>query len=71
MAPGDYTLKIAKVTQEQAYDAAGKLTDVLRVDFTVGSHGPFTKRFAANGFEQAAAKLELQQFATSIQQLGT
>lgn len=71
MDANDYTLRITKVTQEQAYNADGKLVDTLRVDFMVGGHGPFTKRFAANGFEQAAAKLELQQFAQSIQLLGT
>jgi len=71
MIPADYTLNITKVTQEQAYDAAGKLHDVIRVDFKLGEHGPFTKRFTASGFDQNAAKAEIQQFALSIQQLGT
>lgn len=65
----DFTLKITKVAQEQAYSADGKLTDVVRVDFMVGEHGPFSKRFTSSGFDQAAAKLELQTFAQSIQQL--
>lgn len=67
--PNDFTLKITKVTQEQAYSADGKLTDVVRVDFLVGEHGPFSKRFTSSGFDQNAAKLELETFRQSIQQL--
>jgi hypothetical protein len=71
MDANDYTVRITKVGQEQAYNADGKLVDTLRVDFNVGNHGPFIKRFAAAGFDQNAAKAELQQFALSLQQLGT
>jgi hypothetical protein len=71
MDANDYTLRITKVTQEQAFNAENKLVDVLRVDFMVGAHGPFTKRYPANGFDQAAAKTDLQQFAQSVQLLGT
>lgn len=67
--PNDYTVKVTKVTQEQAYSADGKLSDVVRVEFMIGDHGPFTKRFAASNFDQNAAKQELQTFAASIQQL--
>lgn len=70
MMPSDYSLKITRVTQEQAYDPAGKLNDVIRVDFMLGEHGPFTKRFAAAGFDQNAAKAEILLFQSALQQLG-
>jgi hypothetical protein len=70
MNGNDYTLKIVKVNQEQAYDPAGKLVDVIRVEFMLGQHGPFVKRFAAADFDQNAARLELNTFAQAIQALG-
>lgn len=71
MADNNYTLRIVKVAQEQAYNDQNKLVDVIRIDFAVGDHGPFTKRFAAADFDQNAARLALEQFARSIQQLGS
>jgi hypothetical protein len=48
---------------------AGKLTPMLRVEFTVGEHGPFSQEFPRATFNPVVARTALEEFARQLQQL--
>lgn len=64
MAPGQITVR--KIAEEQALDANNKSVTMIRVEFMVGDHGPFTERFTRAEFDGNVAKQKLQAFATQL-----
>ncbi len=59
-------IKITKVSEETGIDANGRAISNVRVEFTVGPHGPFIERFAKSEFTSAAANQRIQAFATTL-----
>jgi hypothetical protein len=65
----DLTMKITRVTEESALAADRTVQTVIRVDFTVGAHGPFTERFPKTAFSPESARAKLDEFARGLQRL--
>jgi len=63
----DSTVSIQRVVEEPSFSATGQSQPIIRVEFKVGSHGPFVERFVKSEFNSGAVNAKLQQFA---QQLG-
>jgi hypothetical protein len=59
---------IIRISQEQLQGATGKLEPMIRVDFKVGDHGPFTEHFPKTGYNPAAVAQSLNTFAQQIEQ---
>jgi hypothetical protein len=59
-------VKISRIVEEVFPDATGKLARMLRVEFMVGEHGPFTERFPAEMTTGAQIRQKLDQFAQQI-----
>jgi hypothetical protein len=60
------TWQITKITEQQALDAAGKVTKLLAVQFTVGPHGPFTELISRADFMAGQLNGRIAQFAAQI-----
>jgi hypothetical protein len=57
---------VVRIVEEFAQGPDGRGQMVIRIDFTVGDHGPFTKRFPKDTYNAAAARRELEDFARDI-----
>jgi len=62
--------EITRVAEETTVNSEGRPAVTIRVDFTVGSQGPFTKRFPKEGFDGRRARDELRDFVTHLADLG-
>ena len=65
--PDDY--KVLKVEPELRFDDLGKPVERMRVQFTVGVHGPFYERFDRDGFNGIAVRQRLTEFARELKTL--
>lgn len=63
------TVHITRITETIGRLEAGKLTAMMRIEFTVGDYGPFSKEFARATFDPLAARAELDYFAQQLRQL--
>jgi membrane protein YdbS with pleckstrin-like domain len=61
----DPDVKIVKQTQDHRFDN-GTTVPIIRVQFTVGPHGPFLQKFDMDGFTAAARDTALNAFATQV-----
>lgn len=66
MSPTLQGATITRITEIAGVDATGKPTSTIRVEFNVGSHGPFYETFPKKDFTAAAAKQKLDSFAQTI-----
>lgn len=57
---------IQKITEEQGIDPQGKPVAMVRVQFMVGTHGPFYERFPKAGFDPTAAQAQVTAFAQKL-----
>ena len=57
---------VQKITEAQGLDATGKAQTVVRVQFMVGTHGPFFEQFPKAGFDPSAALASVTAFATKL-----
>jgi len=57
---------ISKITEAQVPDGAGKAQTVVRVQFMVGSHGPFVEQFPKATFDPASALAQVTAFAQKL-----
>ena len=64
MLPDDVT--ITKQIQDSKWNPDGTATPIVRVDFMVGKHGPFTKKFPLDGFTAVDRDYQLSQFANEV-----
>jgi len=62
-------VRITRITETIGRLEAGKLTPMLRVEFTVGEHGPFSQEFPRATFNPVVARTALEEFARQLQQL--
>ena len=68
---GDYKVNVTKVTEQSAFDHQGKLAPVIRVEYMIGEHGPFSENFPKDQFSAAAAQTKLAQMASMLRQLAS
>ncbi len=54
------------MTEEAGLDPNRQIMRLMRVEFMVGPHGPFTQRFPLDGFNPDNARRELDEFARKI-----
>jgi hypothetical protein len=59
-------VKVNRIVEEVFPDATGKLARMLRVEFMVGAHGPFTERFPAESSNAAQIRMKLDEVARTI-----
>ncbi|HEV3059061.1 MAG TPA: hypothetical protein VGY48_12495 [Vicinamibacterales bacterium] len=64
MLPDDVV--ITKQSQDAIWNPDGTSTSIIRVQFMVGKHGPFTEKFQKDGFNAAARDAKLTQFAYEV-----
>ena len=69
MVPNDYKVMVQKVAETTGFDHTGNAVTQVRIDYTVGNHGPFSEVFPKEGFTAANAKLKLQHMADQLRQL--
>lgn len=69
--PGDYTLKVQTIREQNGTGANGQLEKQMLVMFMIGDHGPFSKSFPADNFDVNKAKAELAQFGANIRLLAS
>jgi hypothetical protein len=61
--------KITRITEAPQFDESGRLRTIVRVEFTVGPHGPFTESFDRETFDFGVVRARLEQFASQLRQL--
>ena len=66
---GDHTVHIIHIGEESAFDSNNMPDAFIRVEFKVGSHGPFVERFRKKSYDTNAVRAKLDQFAQSLSQL--
>jgi hypothetical protein len=64
------TVRILKVSEEATITPQGQHVTKVRIDFNVGSHGPFTERFEKATFDPVSANAALVAFASKLGSLG-
>lgn len=70
MTPNMTTKPVIKsISEEAGTDQSGAPTTNIRVQFTVGTHGPFTERFPKASFSLAQVQPVLQAFADKVNQV--
>lgn len=62
----DATLKVSDTAEATTLDANRKPVQIVRVQFYVGTHGPFYQDFPRANFDANAARQKLEDFARSI-----
>lgn len=65
----NYQPIVRKISQEQSF-TGGVPSDVVRVEYTIGGHGPFVERFAKGEFNAEAVKRVMEATAAVLQSLG-
>jgi len=63
--PRDY--RITRVLQTAEFTPEGETRQVYRVDFMVGSHGPFSQTFPVDRFDSITVEAQLGQLARTLQ----
>lgn len=61
--------KIVRITESPQFDETGRLRTIVRVEFTVGPHGPFTEVFDKEGFTFEVARARMEHFAAQLRGL--
>jgi hypothetical protein len=60
---------VQRVVQDTAIDATGQIKPLMRVQFMVGEHGPFTVSFPQSEFTADKARAAMQAQADQINSL--
>lgn len=69
MAPTNQGAVIRHVTELAGIDNLGRPTSQIRVEYMVGTHGPFFETFAKNEFTAPNVQQKLDAFAQQINSL--
>jgi hypothetical protein len=64
-----YTPALKRVSQEQIF-LNGNAVDVVRIEYTVGVHGPFVERLPKGEFDAAKVQALMQATAAQLRALG-
>jgi hypothetical protein len=59
-------VKVVKLSQVQGLDQSGRAQDMIAVQWTIGTHGPFTDTFPKAGFDQMAALQVIKDTASKL-----
>jgi hypothetical protein len=62
-------VRVIRTSEESTFDEAGKLVPMVRVEFKVGTDGPFMKHFPREGFTGFQVKTALEDFARELRTL--
>jgi len=62
-------VKITNVAEVSDVTDQGRTIPAIRVQFTVGAHGPFSIQILKKDFSSTLANQKIQEFAQHIQQL--
>jgi hypothetical protein len=64
-------VRVTRTSEETLFDDAGKVRPTIRIEFKVGTDGPFVKNFDKEGFTSFAAKQALEDFARELRAVRT
>jgi hypothetical protein len=59
-------VRVTRTSEETLFDDAGKMRPTIRVEFKVGTDGPFVRNFDKEGFTSYAVKQSLEDFAREL-----
>ena len=59
-------VKVTKLSQVQGIGQDGRPMDMIAVQWTIGTHGPFTDTFPKAGFDQVAALQTIKDTALKL-----
>jgi hypothetical protein len=62
-------IAVKRVVEAMGIRPDGRSQSVMRVEFMVGDHGPFTREIPREHFSAGAVRAELEAFAREIEQL--
>lgn len=62
-------VRVLRIDEELRFDELGKPVEQMRVQFKVGEHGPFFRRYPKENFSAFATKQDLEQFARELRDL--
>lgn len=65
----DEQVRIVRQDEDIEFAEGGTLIKHVRIQFKVGTDGPFTRRFPQEGFSAIAARLALEEFARELRAL--
>ena len=57
---------IRRIMEDSRLEAGGQIVRLIRVEYMIGEHGPFTQWFPREGFSAPAARLALDDFAREL-----
>jgi len=63
------TVTINRIIETVGRGEGNRIIPMLRVEFMVGQHGPFSQEFPREGFDARAARTKLEEFARQLEQL--
>ena len=63
--------KVIDVKESRAIDAAGRISTVIVMTYTVGTYGPFSLVTNATDISNGQAMVKMQAFANTLGQLPT
>lgn len=66
--PEELTVRVSRITEEVGLDEGRLPRPYIRVEFMVGSHGPFIHRVPKSEFKPALVRQHLEQFARDLAQ---
>lgn len=60
-------ITVIRVVQDQRFrPGVAKITELIRVDFMVGEHGPFSETFLKSEYNAATRDAKLETFAREV-----
>lgn len=68
---GNYSPILSSIREEQLFDVGGKAQTVVRVEYMVGTHGPFVERIPKEKFSTALVSELLTATATTVNALAS
>lgn len=62
----DQDIEVISTVEDTRYQRDGTRTAIMRVEFFVGKHGPFTERFPKDGYTALVRDSKLNDFAREV-----
>lgn len=62
----DADVKVTRTQEDRRIDTLGKITNIIRVEFMVGAHGPFVERFDKDVYSAIVRDQKLNDFAREV-----
>jgi hypothetical protein len=58
--------RVTRITEVPEFDASGRVSQVMRIEFMVNTHGPFTHRIPKADFDENRVRRDLDDFARRV-----